>query len=689
MKRQQTAALVGIVLAILAWPGDLPAAWQDLPWPAWATARQGPGSVEPVAPAEAQLWLRWVIPLPKQVRLEGKLTLPVSEVVVQLGWKATDVEQNARDELLELIRNKAGASPGTEGFRILAGVCDGEGRIDGAPIPGADRLAGLKNADQAYVIAPLPERGLAVAALSAPGVYHGLKTLSQLIEPRLAPGKVTLPVAAILDWPDLAERGQWGGSANRDVQYLADRKMNLIESHTTIGFDQQGRGSVTIDATTQNAARLHAIKWVPIITHLDHLTRTGIFDRYPQLKGKGDRAQHRTVPTVVAACFSQPKTAEILAQWFESLAATEGVEDINVWLSEIERIECQCEQCGQGNQYALETAAAVRAWELARKNFPNVRLRVLLTQGSYPSNDKVLAAAPAPVGITYYSGSTTYDSTRDPMIYPLLEQFAAEGRWLGVYPQLTASWRIVCPWSGPQFIKDRMTEFVDKKLASLCGYATPDNRYYDFNVTAAAEWSWNARGRDEREFAAAWATRRGLSDPEKAADWAVMLGPVGWNVYGSRVPFSQFFGQAARLIQGRHKPAWVGEKGMFRHFPDVAAMDRDLATCDQALTLAEELSDPALIAETRVIRGYVRMIKSIYLIADRIAGKKELGAEDKAAVQAALAELSTAGDEVVANLAAWKQAVAPDDRSPRFTDTIDVTRQTVADIGAALKVLVE
>jgi hypothetical protein len=186
-------------------------------------------------------------------------------------------------------------------------------------------LAGLHNADQAYVIAPLPERGMAVAALTERGVYHGLKTLAQLLEPRLQPGKVTVPLVAVRDWPDLAERGLWGGSANRDVQYLADRKMNLIESHTTIGFDQQGRGSVTIDATTQNAARLHAIKWVPIITHLDHLTRTGIFDRYPQLKGKGDRAQHRTVPTVVAACFSQPNTAEILAEWFESLAAARGI----------------------------------------------------------------------------------------------------------------------------------------------------------------------------------------------------------------------------------------------------------------------------------------------------------------------------------------------------------------------------
>ncbi len=691
MKRQRQTMWTGIatILLIGASMGasSLAAApWEpDGAWPAWRESV----SVKPVVAEEAQQWLRWVIPLPKKVRLEGELTVPVAEIVVQLGQKATDVEQNAWEELVELIRTKTGTAPGGSGFRILAGVCDAQGKIDGTAIPGANELAAMPNAEQAYVIVPLSEPGLAVAALTPRGVYHGLKTLSQLIEPKLATGKVTVPIVAVLDWPDLAERGLWGGSANRDVQYMADRKMNLIESHTSIGFNEQGCGVVSIDSETQNAARLHAIKWVPIITHLDHLSRTGIFDRYPELKGIGDRAQHRTHSTVSAACFSNPKMAEILAQWFESLAATEGVRDINVWLSEIEGIECDCEKCAQGNQYALETAAAVRAWQLACKKYPDVRLRVLLTQGSYPSNDKVLAAAPVPVGITYYSGSTTYDSTRDPMIYPLLGQFAATGRWLGVYPQLTASWRIVCPWSGPQFIKYRMTEFVDKKLACLCGYATPDNRYYDFNVTAAAEWSWNAHGRDEREFAAAWATRRGLSDPNKAAEWAVTLGPVGWDVYGSRVPQSQFFGQAARLIKGRHKPAWVGEKGMFRHFPNVAAMDADLATCDKALTLAEELSDPALIAETRVIRGYVCMIKSIYLIADRIAGKKALEPADKAAVQTTFAELSSACDEVTMNLEAWRQAVAPDDHSPRFIDTIDVTRQTVADIDAALKPLVE
>ena len=103
-----------------------------------------------------------------------------------------------------------------------------------------------------------------------------------------------------------------------------------------------------------------------------------------------------------------------------------------------------------------------------------------------------------------------------------------------------------------------MAEFADKGLSSMAGYVAEDmnNSFYDFNLTAAAEWSWNAYGRDEHEFAASWATQNGISNPETFADWAVIIGEVGWNVYGSGVPHGAFYGPAATMIAKREKPVF-------------------------------------------------------------------------------------------------------------------------------------
>jgi len=659
---------------------------EDASWPAWATPGAAGPRVEPIASADAEVWLRWVIPLPKRVRFQGRLKLAAGDVALRARRNATDVERTAVRESAELIltRTRAGELRGP--FSILIGVCDPQGTVDGISVPGAAELARLPNADQAYVIAPLPEPGIAVAALTERGVYHGVKTLQHFLEAHLAPGQIMLPVVAVLDWPDLAERGQWGGSCVRDIEYLADRKMDLVEVHAKLSFDERGRGVATLDAKRQEDARLHAVKWVPIVTHLDQIAGSGIYQRYPELKGKGKKAQSSWGPEVFAPCFSQPKMPEILADWFVSLAATPGVEDICVWLSE-DHVQCECEGCQAKGQFALEAEACVRAWKLARQRNPKVRLRILLTQGSYATNDKVLdAAAEAPeVGITYYDGGRTYDSSRDPMIYPLLAEAARKGRWLGCYPQLTASWRIVCPWSGPQFVRFRMGEFADKGLQCLCGYATPDNRFYDFNVTAAAEWSWNAHGRTEREFALAWATRRRLGDPEKAAEWATMLGPVGWDVYGSGIPYPQFFGRTADLIRKRARPE-LGQ-GMFRYFPTPEHTDNALAICGRALGLAQELRDPAILAETRTIQGYVQMVKAIHAIAITVAGRQKLEPAEAERVQAAFDALVAAGTEVTRGLQAWRAAVAPDSTASRFLDTVSVTDQAVSAVGAALEPL--
>ena len=276
------------------------------------------------------------------------------------------------------------------------------------------------------------------------------------------------------------------------------------------------------------------------------------------------------------------------------------------------------------------------------------------------------------------------------MIYPLLEKYAAEGRWLGITPQLTASYRVVCPWSAPQFIKARMEEFVSKGVQCLDGYATPSNRFYEFNVAAAAEWSWNVHGRSPREFAAAWATHEGLADPDKAADWATILGPVGWDVYGWRIPFFWVTKGVARMFKKGKQPR-LGSS-VFTYFPSLKHFDEDLAACDRAMSLARSLGSPEMIEETRVIRGLVAMLKEIYLIAEVTAVGEKASVKQRTEAAEALARLDLASQEVHAGLLSWANAVAPRYVPPRgfavrFADTVDCLDRVVSETSDALVAL--
>ena len=197
-----------------------------------------------------------------------------------------------------------------------------------------------------------------------------MKTLQQLIQSHAGPSTVVVPLATVTDWPDLAERGEWGGVGVKDVAWFAERKLNLMESHAGLAIDKDGHGVATIDDNLLHAARLHAVKIVPIVTHLDYLGDSGIYGRYPELKGVGESASAPVYDHPIALCFSKPKSGEILAEWIASLAEAEGVTDISVWLSEYGG-QCDCAACRKAAangapQHVLEMRAVGRAIELAR-----------------------------------------------------------------------------------------------------------------------------------------------------------------------------------------------------------------------------------------------------------------------------------------------------------------------------------
>ena len=638
-------------------------------------------AVEKVSRQEETGWLRWVIPLPKKISISGKVEVPAKEVKITVRRGASDTEKTAADQLSALFKEKSNTIDGQafdaggkgKAFEILIGVCDARGKIEDVTVPGAADLAGLPNSEQAYRIHPVNDTQLVLTALDERGVYYAAQTLCQLLEDKFSDGKVTIPLVSVTDWPDMEQRGEWGGLSwfpPDEIEWLARHKMNMVVYHVGFHIGEDGRGEApNMHPERIAAARRKALDMVPIITHYSTLGEfTNLFEVYPHLnKGKAEpegkvvrdlgEADVKTVP-----CPSEPRMVEVLADVMCAMAKAGAIE-IDCWLTEGRGFQCPCEKClaeGENMHYALETRAYINAWRLAQKQYPKLFARILLTQGTYRTNDKVLAEVPPGVGVVFYASSWTYNSLRAPMIYPLLEEFAAKGGWLGVVPQLTASFGAVTPWTGPQFIRYRMNEFVDKKLKCLNGYAVYSNRLYDFNVTAAAEWSWNAKGRDEREFATAYATRRGISDPDAFAEWAMLLGPVGWDFYGAAMYDFNASGKLVNMVAARTGPG-LGKKGMFEYFPTTEHFDKDLAACDKAMKIAERLGKPGMIAETRVIQGYVSMMKAIAFITTQIAAVADKPTwDERVELQNALTRLGVAGLETIDGLEAWERSLGLD-----------------------------
>ncbi len=154
-------------------------------------------------------------------------------------------------------------------------------------------------------------------------------------------------------------------------------------------------------------------------------------------------------------------------------------------------------------------------------------------------------------------------------------------------------------------------------------------------------------------------------------------------MYGSRIPYTAFFGEAARLVKGRTAPSWGS--GMYRYFEHAEKLAADADICRQALVLATSLGVPELLEETRVIGGYIAMLQALSELQTALAaGQPEAAAREP--LTAAMARLTAAGLATSRSLRAWEQACGGGGGG-RFEDTVQVTEQTVVDVGAYLATL--
>ena len=242
---------------------------------------------------DATALVQRVIPLPKEVSIREQVTLPVGDVRIVLAAGAAPLEQNAVRKLRSLFLENAGldASQGKV-FEILIGVCAKDGRLGDVAVPDAQRLAKLPNPRQAYLVRPVGSNRLVLTALDPRGVFYAAVTLRQLLETGFCGGELTIPLAVVTDWPDLAERGEWGTSSSRDIEWLAERKMNLVEFHTTHEVPRTAR-SGRKSRRAVGRGQINAMNMVPIISHLNGMGHRGVYDAYPELRGKGAKAVYK------------------------------------------------------------------------------------------------------------------------------------------------------------------------------------------------------------------------------------------------------------------------------------------------------------------------------------------------------------------------------------------------------------
>lgn len=651
-------------------------------------------TVRAVSPDELRSWTRHLIPLPQELAIEHKVVLKPDEVGVRLEPGAGDNGEHAAKELKTLFATKAGVEAAGAGFEIVIGLARGTEAGRDLSAEERRRLQSLPNRDQAYLIKPVGENRLVLAALEPRGLYYAVRTLHQLLEPSLSPQTVSIPLAKITDWPDLEERGVWNFPKPEEwVPWMASLKLNFGKmAETKVNPIERGKpGSVTLNMDLYESARLQGFEYQPFLTHFNFLHGFGLFRAYPELAGRGDEAltgryfAHKKGNQHRAPNAAHPLFRKLLAEWLRDFAR-QGISEVSCWLSERPGGDAGLETTAVG-QDVMEVRALLAAYEEARKEHPDFTIRVFLSTVPSGRYYRVIAEMPEDMKIERACATMierVMRLPRDLFRNPMLDSYATEGRWIASYDvPITANARVdtpefMVPESSAHRVRDYVRQLIERKFRGAYGmmaWADNGKATCGFNVHALAEYGWNLDGRSEKEFAIAWATREGYQDPEKVGEWADLMGPIEFDVYDSDFPIAYSWGKYAEMVRQRRRP-YLGE-GVFRYYSSAKDFDRKIAISDRALTIAETFESDYLANETRVVRSYVRLAKGLYEVAELVATEDFRDLESQQRLRQALDRLGDAGEENVASIKNWRSALGPEPWHYRVHDAIKGTEDTV------------
>lgn len=574
--------------------------------------------IVPVSPSEAAQWMRYLVPLPRQIDISGKAVLDPSSVAVYTPANPDIVVSQAKKELWESMGlSGANPNPPSPSFTVTFQI----GGSESVP------LQSLKNSDQAYRIFPeTGSTGLRIVALASRGIYYGCKTVQQLIAAYYLPGSVQMPLLTVTDWPELRDRGVWGNDSYNRTRWMADRKMNYQEQLAARWFDAScighagpksgGYDKIYTEGPYYGLEPCHAI------LHLEQNSGTGMFTCYPILVAVNGVSG--------AWCYTRPvgspAAVDVLGWWIADLKNLPYCNDVDVWMSESVSTTqgCKCATCSVVNRNVLEARTIVLGWKRAMQTAGPMGLRILTSEVTRNDNDLIVAELQSDpsVKIWHYDSLKTYMVSEMQIVDPDIASWASSGKYGGVVPLLSPTSRAWSPWTGPQFVRYRMQEFKNKSLSGFMGYPTPGIAYYRFNTEAAAEWSWNPDGRSAREFALSWAVREGLPDPEMFADWCDLMGPVSWDVYGSEFPRGILRNNAncgpiaTALVNGTLPALGTFKSGLYPapwgDIKNITQFNNDVSNACKALELAKQMNIPEFTYESLVVHGYITALRALY-----------------------------------------------------------------------------
>ncbi len=467
-----------------------------------------------------------IIPLPRKIKCSSGVEYSVSRIRVEMPGEMTPQLETAGEILSKFTM--PGQIPADFVIKLKLFKKKSDSKL-------LKKLKKAKNKEQAYVIKSRIRKGVYegvdLAAYDDTGLIYAALTLRQAVE--FNGDSVTIPVLDIADWPEIPFRGQWGGDSNCDLFWTHQYKLNALDGKVRVFADESGKACVTHNERLYRDAEKLGVDIMATIPHLEQISRRGFLEnRLDILNVPSDERKNRS-DYFPGLCMSKKATEDLIFEWFAGIAENSHVKKILVWLSE-ESTPCYCDQCKGAEPYQLETACILRAYRRLKEKNPKIELGVMLSQGSFEVTGEIVKMIPEGVALTYYDGGRTYDSGKYPMILPELTEFAEKGGKLGVYPQLTHSWRMVFPWTAPAFIKYRCDEFAKKNLNRVIGYAVPSNRYHEFNIMAFAEWLWNPKGRKKWDFAAAYAKNEGIS-PKEFVDFLKLIEKPAWQLAQSKL----------------------------------------------------------------------------------------------------------------------------------------------------------